>query len=97
MPKLKIGQHVWLVSSITRKSTSMPVTYTVDEYRVLSFDRETAVVVRYWDDEHPFQVVDICIRSIFVKVKELFFDVVSAQAHADHEKMMLGILPKLPL
>jgi hypothetical protein len=94
-PKMKIGQHVWLVSPIIEKSTGSPAGYTVGEYRVLSFDKKMAVVVHYWDDEHPFEVIDICIHSIFAKIDELFVDEATAKAHAEREKALLGI-PQSP-
>ena len=51
MPEMTVGQTVWLVETITRKSDGAYVGATLRRCRVISFDEHTAVVVSAWYDD----------------------------------------------
>lgn len=51
MPDMTVGQTVWLIEQITRKSDGAYVGATLRRCRVISFDEHTAVVVSAWYDD----------------------------------------------
>lgn len=75
---LDIGQRVWIVDFITKKSTGKAVGATINSYRVVSSDDLMATVVRASRDDENANILDL-VSLRFVKLSECWKSLEEAQ------------------